>query len=40
MLTPDERNKKMLNRVPVFEPAGHSRAVKGNKASRKKTPRI
>ena len=39
-LTPKERNKKMKNRVPVFDRINNQKQKKGAKPSQKKTPRI
>lgn len=39
LLTPEEKNKKMAKRVPVFDRINDARP-KRSKASRKKTPRI
>ena len=38
-LTPEEKNKKMRQRTPVFEPINHPKP-KGTRPSKKKTPRI
>ncbi len=38
-LTPDEQNRKMKNRVPVFDKKNNEKP-KGNRSTHKKTPRI
>lgn len=39
-LTPNEKNKKMRNRVPVFDRTNNQKPKKGAKPTQKKTPRI
>ncbi|HEX2583038.1 MAG TPA: hypothetical protein VHL30_02870 [Chlamydiales bacterium] len=39
-LTPDERNRKMKKRVPIFDRQSHVKAKQGARKSAKKTPRI
>ena len=40
LLTPEEKNKKMLERVPVFDRINHAKPKEGARPTHKKTPRI
>ena len=40
IMTPEEQNKKMLHRVPVFDRINNAKPKEGARATHKKTPRI
>ncbi len=39
-LTPDQKNRKMKNRVPIFDRQNNAKPKQGARKSSKKTPRI
>jgi hypothetical protein len=39
-LTPDQKNRKMKNRVPIFDKQNNAKPKQGARKTQKKTPRI